>query len=301
MNIKRYIKKPALIIHYLGMHGWFHWMSDEAYIRMIYRIHFGAYPDLENPKLFNEKLQWLKLHDRNPQYTTMVDKFEAKKYISNLIGEGYVIPNLGVWDHVEDIDFDALPNQFILKCTHDSGSVVICRDKASFDIKTAKKKIRKSLKRNYFYSGREWPYLNVKPRIIAEKYVEDTPGEALQDLKFFCFDGIPKIMYMSRDKADNPETDFFDMDFNHINLRMRDKNSDIPYEKPREFEEMRKIAERLSDGIPHLRVDFYIVNGHVYVGELTFYHCSGFAPISPEDWNYRLGEWINLPQDEAIQ
>lgn len=295
-KIVEYIKHPSNIFIFLQNRCNFKVLPDKQYLRICYKLTFGKKLDFDNPQTFNEKLQWLKLYDRNPKYTTMVDKYEVKKYISDLIGEEYVIPALGVWDHVEDIDFDALPNQFVLKCTHDSGSVVICRDKASFDVNAAKKKISKSLKYNYYYSSREWPYKDVKPRVIAEKYVEDTPGEALQDLKFFCFNGVPKIMYVSRDKADKPTTDFFDMDFHHINLRMRDENADIPYIKPPEFEEMRKIAEKLSDAIPHLRVDFYIVNGHVYVGELTFYHCSGFAPIYPEEWNYKLGEWITISQ-----
>ena len=251
--------------------------------------------DIDNPTTFNEKLQWLKLHDRKPEYTQMVDKYEAKKYVAEKIGEQYIIPTLGVWDKFDEIDFDSLPNQFVLKCTHDSGGLVVCRDKSKLDFDLVKKKISKSLKQNYFWRGREWPYKNVKPRIIAEKYMEDGENECLTDYKFFCFGGEPKFMYRSMDKAKDPRTDFFDMDYNRLNMRMRDPNSDIIQQKPENFEKMKELSRILSVGIPHLRVDFYEIGGKIYFGELTFYHCGGFAKVYPEEWMNILGDWITLP------
>jgi len=278
-----------------------HVVPDKMYISLRYRKRLGEWPDLNNPKNYNEKLQWLKLYDRNPEYTTMVDKFEAKKYIAEKVGEQYVIPTIGVWNSFDEIDFDALPNRFVLKCTHDSGGLVICRNKEELDIKAVKKKINESLRENYYWQGREWPYKNVIPRIIAEAYLEeegdDSEEKCLTDYKFFCFNGIPKIMYRSQDKAKEPRTDFFDMDYNHLTIRMKDPNSEILPPKPEEFELMKRLAEIFAKGHPHIRVDFYVVNKQVYVGELTFYHCSGFAPIKPVEWSLRLGEWIQLPNE----
>ena len=273
-----------------------HIIPDALYLKMRYFAVFHKPLNLKNPKTFNEKLQWLKLYDRKPEYTRMVDKYEAKQYIAERIGQEYIIPTLGVWDSFDEIDFDSLPNQFVLKCTHDSGGLIICPDKRCLDIEAARRRITFSLKNNYYWSKREWPYKNVKPRIIAETYMEDTCDDALTDYKFFCFDGKPKIMYISKDHGKSPRTDFFDMDFNHLPIQVRDPNAEITPEKPQSFALMQKLASQLSEGIPHLRVDFYLINGKVYVGELTFYHMSGLSPTKPEEWNQRIGEWIKLPQ-----
>ena len=228
----------------------------------------------------------------------MVDKYEAKKYVAEKIGEQYIIPTLGVWDDPDDIDFDSLPDKFVLKCTHNSGlGMAICKDKSTLDIASVKKELRKGLKQNYFATQREWPYKNVKPRIIAEKFMVDGENECLTDYKFFCFGGEPKFMYRSMDKAKDPRTDFFDMDYNRLNMRMRDPNSDSIPQKPENFEKMKELSRILSAGIPHLRVDFYEIGGKIYFGELTFYHCGGFAKIYPEEWMITLGDWINISKD----
>ena len=274
-------------------------IPDRLWIQIKYRMFFGCFCNLKKPQTYNEKLQWLKLHDRNPVYSTMVDKYEAKKYVADIIGEEYIIPTIGIWNKFEDIDFDSLPNKFVLKCTHDSGGLVICRDKAKLDIEAARKKINKSLNRNYYHMHREWPYKNVKPRIIAEQYMEDESGYELKDYKWFCFDGHPKALFIAKDRGvEGEETkfDFFNEDFVHLPFTNGHPNSPDPVAKPTSFDEMKRLASKLSLGFPHLRVDFYDINGKIYFGELTFYHWSGMVPFEPKEWDYIFGSWIKLPQ-----
>ena len=294
----RAIKNPKLFVLKAASLGWFNWMDDVTYLKMIYCLKMGKSLDLENPKTFNEKLQWLKIHNRKPEYTIMVDKYAVKKYVADIIGEEYVIPTLGKWDHFDDIDFDQLPNQFVLKCNHDSGSFVIVKDKAKFDRKVAKKKLEARLKRNLYWIYREWPYKDVKPCIIAEKYLQNPDYhycDRLRDYKFFCFNGEPKIVLIANDVCEGDErTDFFDMDYNVTGMRTRDPNSDKPLPKPVCFEKMKEISRKLSKGIPHVRVDMYVVDGKIYFGELTFFHLAGFAHIQPPEWDMRMGEWIDL-------
>lgn len=274
------------------------WLSDEAILKKQFKCRMGTELNLENPQTFNEKLQWLKLYDHNPEYTRMVDKNTARGFIAERVGEQYVVPALGVWERFDDIDFDSLPEQFVLKCNHDSGGLVICKDKKSFNREAARKKITKCLKRNYYYVSREWPYKGVKPRIIAEPFLADEADGELRDYKFFTFGGKPKILYItqgSREKH-NVAADFFDMDFNHLELTMDHENGAVPPHPPKNFELMQELAEKLCAGTPELRVDFYEVNGRVYVGELTFFHCTGNAPVHPEAWALKLGQWIKLPE-----
>ena len=274
-------------------------LPDKLYLSLRFKSRFGRYPNFRDPKTFSEKIQWLKLYDRKPQYTTMVDKYEVKKYVADLIGEQYIIPTLGVWNDFNKINFDALPNQFVLKCTHDSGGLVICRDKTKLDIEKARKKINECLKRNFYYTGREWPYKNVKPRIIAEQYMEDSDTEELRDYKFFCFDGVVRAMFIASERqSENDETkfDFFDENFNHLPFTNGHPNADVPPSKPACFDQMKQLASQLSKGIPHLRVDFYEVDGKIYFGELTFSHWSGLMPFKPEEWDYKFGSWIKLPR-----
>ena len=292
------VKNPWKIIKHWGGLGHFKWIPDEPYLKICYRAAFGKWPDFKHPVTFNEKLNWLKLHDRKPIYTTMVDKYEAKKYVASIIGEEYIIPTLGVWDRFEDIDFESLPNQFVLKCTHDSGGLVIVRDKSKFDREQARKIIEKSMKREFFYVAREWPYKNVKPRIIAEQYMEDDTTKDLRDYKFFAFDGVTKALFIATERqTEGEETkfDFFNMDFKHLDITNGHPCADTPPKMPENFEEMKRIAEKLSENIPHLRVDFYEVNGKTYFGELTFSHWSGLVPFEPETWDKTFGDWIKLP------
>ena len=270
---------------------------DKLFLKIAYRFYMGSDLNLDAPHTFNEKLQWLKLYDRNPEYTQMVDKFEAKRYVASVIGKQYIIPTLAVYESVEQIDVDALPEQFVLKCTHDSGSVAICRDKKTFNNEKAFSKLKSGLSKNYFWQNREWPYKNIKPRIIAEQYLCDDSNE-LRDYKFFCFDGQVKVLFVATERmSDCEETkfDFYDSEFHQLNIRNGHPNSSKPLLKPLQFEEMKYLAAKLSHGIPHVRVDFYEVDGRVYFGELTFYHWSGFTPFEPEKWDEIFGDWITLP------
>lgn len=276
--------------------------SDKRYLEMAYKSKFDKKLDLKNPITFNEKLQWLKLYDRNPEYTKMVDKCEAKKYVAGIIGEDYIIPTLGVWESFDDINFDTLPEKFVLKCTHDSGGLVICRNKTSFDKSFAKKLIEGSLRKNYFWNGREWPYKDVKPRIIAEAYMEDERGaEGLTDYKFFCFNGMPEMLYVSEGLSNHSTAriSFYDMNGKQMPFRRSDYSpieDDIVL--PANFEQMRNMAQILSEHIssPFVRIDLYSINGKTYFSEITFFPCSGMLPFAPEEWDYKLGELIKLPE-----
>ena len=255
--------------------------------------------NLDNPQTFNEKLQWLKIHDRKPIYTTMADKYAVKKYVADKIGGKYIIPTLGVWESFEDINFDILPNQFVLKCTHDSGGIIIVKDKNNFDKKSARKLLERNLIRNFYYCGREWPYKNVPPRIIAEKYMEDSQDKELRDYKFDCFDGKVHALLLVTNRHGKGKMyfDYFDSEFSHLNLTNHwHSNAPVTPRKPYSFDTMIELAKILSTGIPHVRVDFYEMNGRVYFGEMTFYDNSGFLKIHPDDWEIEWGNLIRLPQ-----
>ena len=273
-------------------------IPDRLYIAIKYKMSLGRFPNLKNPQTFNEKLQWLKLHSRNSEYTRMVDKYEAKKFIADSIGEEYVIPTLGVWDKFDDIDFDILPDQFVLKCTHDSGGLVICRDKSKLDIAAAKKKIEKCLKTNYYWHGREWPYKNVKPRIIAEQYMDDGGG-GLRDYKFFCFNGMPRFIYISQGLEDHSTAriSFYDLEGNKMPFGRSDyRPFDVAPDMPETLSEMIEYCSVLSEkvGCPFVRIDFYCIKGKTYFGEITFSPCGGMLPFEPAEWDKKLGEYLDL-------
>ncbi len=277
--------------------GFYDNMPDAEYLKRQYKVCLGKDLNLENPETFNEKLQWLKLYNRKPVYSIMADKHRMRQFVSERIGSGHTVPLLGAWDDPQEINFNKLPNSFVLKCNHNSGlGMCICKDKSTLNIAEVKKELTRGLKQNYYLTGREWPYKDIPRKIIAEEFLENGQDEALTDYKYFCFGGEPKIMYISKDNARVPETDFFDMDFNHLNLQTKDPNAKIPPPKPEQFETMKHMAQLLAKDTPHLRVDFYVVNGHIYVGELTFFHNSGYSNIQPENWGAILGSWIELPE-----
>ena len=254
--------------------------------------------DLEKPQTYNEKLQWLKLNDRKNGYTKMVDKYEAKKYVASVIGEQYIIPTLGVWEKFKDINFEILPKQFVLKPTHTSGDVFICKDKNNIDYKKLKKKVNKWLKRKYYFLHREWPYKNVKPRIIAETYIENKEEIGLKDYKFMCFNGKVKCSFVctNRNSKQGLSVDFFDLNWEKMPFTRHYPNSGEHINKPINYNQMLQLAEKLAKNIPFVRVDFYEVNRKIYFGELTFYPGAGFEEFSPEKYDRVLGEWLDLPE-----
>lgn len=294
MKIKKLLSPKQVCLALLRMTA--KWWNDKFYLQVKYFISMHSIPNFDDPKTYQEKLNWLKLNYRPKGQEIFVDKYEVKKYIEEKLGKEYVVPCYGVWSSFEEIDFDKLPDQFVLKCTHDSGSYCICRDKKNFDIKKARKRINKGLRRDYYYNSREWPYRYCKHRIVAEMLLSPSNGGELKDYKFFCFNGTPKFMYVSNDITNHARTDFFDMDYNNLDMRMKDKNSKVLPPKPKMFEKMKALSTKLCEGFPHVRVDFYIVDDNIYFGELTFYHNGGFQPIYPKKWNVVLGDWIKLPQ-----
>lgn len=278
--------------------GFYDRMDDEKYLKKLYTVNFGKELDLENPKTFNEKLQWLKLYDRKPEYTMMVDKYKVREYVAEKLGEEYLIPLLGVWDDPEEIDFDKLPNQFVLKCNHNSGlGMCICKDKSKLDIKKVKAELKKGLKENFYLRGREWPYKDVPRKIICEKYMVDESGYELKDYKIFCFNGEPKALFVATDRMTDTKFDFFDVEFNHLPFTNGHPNAEKEIAKPQNLDEMLKVASVLSKGIPQVRIDLYNVNGKILFGEMTFSHWSGMVPFEPDEWDERFGEWIVLPKN----
>lgn len=273
-------------------------VSDKLFLKIAYKAYIGKTLNLDNPQTFNEKLQWLKLYNRKPVYSTMVDKHDVKKYVADKIGQEYIIPTLGVWNKFEDIDFSALPDKFVLKCTHDSGSVVICSDKSSFDYEKAKAKLNRGINSNLFWHGREWPYKDLPPRIIAEQYLEDEHLKDLRDYKLFCFNGVCRCFKVDFDRFSDHRANYFDTDKNLLKFGEKvclpdfDRSIDVPDA----INDMMVLAEKLSKDIPFLRVDFYYANGRIYFGELTFFPASGFGPFVPEEWDNTLGSWITLPE-----
>lgn len=274
--------------------------SDKQYLKLVFKYRMGYKLDLQNPRTFSEKLQWLKLYDRKPLYTKLVDKHEVKAYVSERVGAKYVIPELGLWNSVEEIDWEQLPKSFVLKTTHGGGNsgVVVCKDKEKLDKEATKKKLNESMKQDLYKDSREWPYKNVPKRILAEEYVEDAATQELRDYKFFCFDGIVEFLFVGSERqkpGEDVKFDFFDKDYNHLVLRQGHPNSKVLPAKPSCFEEMKEVAAKLSKGIPHVRVDLYEANGYVLFGELTFYHFGGIVPFEPEKWDIEFGNMINLP------
>lgn len=290
-----FFRRVRLKLDNLGMFR----MDDVSYLRLKYLAMMGKQLDLESPRTFNEKLQWLKLYDRKPEYTKMVDKYEVKKYVAEKIGEQYIIPTIGVYDRFEDINFDELPSQFVIKCTHDSGGLVICNDKAKLNIKEAKKKINNSLKKNYFWSGREWPYKNVKPRVLVEKMLPELDGDVI-DYKFMCFDGKVRLIFTcsERRSKDGLKVTWFTPDWKQLDFTRHYPSSKKKIDKPKNLNLMIKIAEELSRGIPFVRIDLYNIDGKIYFGEYTFYPGTGLEEFEPEEWDEKIGEMLVLPQEK---
>jgi len=290
------LKNPVRIILYCSRRGWLNWVPDEIYLKIVYRMKVGRTLHLDNPKTFNEKLQWLKIYDRNPKYTQYVDKLAVRDYIKEKIGEEYLVPLIGAWDKFDDIDFEKLPRQFVLKCNHDSGSVIVCKNKQEFDIKTARRKLEYALKNNGYNYGREWPYKDVEAKIIAEEYMEDESGEELKDYKVMCFDGEPQLIQIHRGRFGSHTQDFYDCDWKKLPISQGIPMSDVKMQKPAFLEQMLMLSRQLSQGMPEARIDWYWVDERLIFGEITLFDGSGFDKFEPEEWDEKLGEWIVLPK-----
>lgn len=290
-----YAKDPLTFFETWATKGRLNWMPDKLYISFMFRRQMGYWMNWNAPKTFNEKLQWLKIHNRNPLYTQLVDKYEVRKYIAEKINSEYLVPLLGVWDNVDDIDFDKLPNQFVLKCTHDSGSVIICKDKINFDFDSAKTRLSSRLRHNYFFYAREWPYKNVKPRIIAEEYMEDPSGE-LRDYKFFCFNGDVNFLQVDYERFIDHHRCIFDANWNIQQFSIiYPPKKEVKISKPSNLNKMLDIASKISKEIsPFIRVDFYECNEKLFIGELTFYPEAGFAKFTPNSWDQTFGSLLTI-------
>lgn len=300
LPIKEYIENPNKII--LGiLKDYYFLFSDKTSLKIQYRIKLGRKLNLKNPQRFSEKLQWLKLYYRKPEFTTMVDKVLAKQYVADRIGEEYIVPTYGVWEHFDDIDFDLLPQKFVLKTNHVGGGsgIIICKDKDKLNKESAKRILEPLLKRNLYHYLREWPYKNVQPRIMAEMLLEDNGIHGLMDYKVFCCNGEPRMVKVNYDVATDYHVCWYDLDWKKIEgttiYDPTDENVEV--EKPKELEKMLDLARKLSKEIPFLRVDFYCTEEKLQFGELTFFPGSGFEKFKPESFDVEIGSWISLPSE----
>ena len=303
IKIKRFLFNPIIRVSYLSKLGFYDNMPTEKYLKMLYKVRTGEELDLDFPRSYNEKLQWLKVNYYDPEYAKMADKYLAKKYVAEKIGEEYIIPTLGVWESPDEIDFDALPDKFVLKCTHNSGTgMTICTDKSSLDIKKVKKELKKGLGEVYWLRSREWSYKGIKPRIICEKYMVDESGKELKDYKIFCFNGVPRLIQVDFNRFVRHTRNIYTPDWELMDAEIKfpsDKNVTIP--KPVCLDKLLELASVLSAGMPHVRTDFYIINDKIYFGELTFFHGGGFEKFTPKSLEMQLGDWLILPEKKQAQ
>ena len=293
-KLRNVIKNPKIILFKI-LYSISPLFNDRIYLKMLFPLSTGYKLDLDNPQTYNEKLQWMKIHYRKPEFTSMVDKFEAKEYAMRIIGDNYIIKNYGVWNTFDEIEFDELPMEFVLKTTHDQGGVVIVKDKNKFNKKEAKKKLEKHLKRKHFYLTREWPYKDIKPRILAEELLFNDEKTLPADYKFYCFHGEPKIILIATERGQgNTKFNYYDMNLKLLDLTLSGPQSVRIIEMPKGLSKMIKLSRLLSAGLPHIRVDFYEIKGKVFLGELTFFDSGGMASFYPPRWDHVWGSWIDL-------
>lgn len=295
-RVFRLLKDPYYTFGRYLMRNYPHLMSDRYFIRVAWKQFRGFELDIEHPRTYNEKLQWLKLYDHNPLYTVLVDKYRVKKWVADRVGEEHVIPTLSVYESVDDILLDELPEQFVLKCNHDSGSVVVCKNKEEFDFDTNRRKLEKALKTNYYWVSREWPYKNVKRIVMAEPMLSDSD---IKDYKIYCFDGKPFMVLVVSERfsnGDGPFFSYYDLQGNLLPIKWGGENNPKgEVLEPESLERMVELATILSQGLPQVRIDFYDIGGHIYFGEYTFFDSAGFDRIDPVEWDFILGSLIRLP------
>lgn len=297
-KLLKLMKDPSVIAVYLLGKGLLNWMDDEQYLKIAYRLRMKKRLNLDDPKSFNEKLQWLKLYNRRSEYTVMVDKYAVRQHVADTVGAEYLIPLIGVWNDPKDIDFSALPDQFVLKCNHNSGlGMCVCKDKSALNIKKARSELRKGMRQDFYLNGREWPYKNVPRKIVGEKYMADESGIELKDYKIYCFDGRPEfIQVMCGRRRGSYYLSHYSLDWQPIRVtRNKHKIYDQPIPRPAHLDEMIDIARKLSDGIPYVRIDLYYAEDRVFFGEMTFYPSSGYVMFSEEEEDLKEGGMIKLP------
>lgn len=298
----RLASSPSNLVRPLVSNNYLKWLPDKKYYEIVYKATFGHPIDWKNPRTFNEKLQWLKLYNRKPEFTMMADKYAVRTFVKDRIGEEYLVPLIGKWDDAKKIDFSSLPNQFVLKCNHDQGSVIICTDKQNFDAEAARKKLSENLKKNHYWRTREWPYKNIKPCIIGEKYLQDGNDKVeLSDYKVLCFNGEPKLIEVHRGRFGEMHTqDFYDINWKKTEFNQPDVPSSAEeMERPDFADKMFELSKKLSKGIEHIRVDWYYTNNRLYFSELTFYDASGFDPFK-EGQDKLIGDWLTLPKETTV-
>ncbi|MBR5900435.1 MAG: glycosyl transferase [Clostridia bacterium] len=291
MDYKKIFKKREMRLKLINC---LRFIPTKPYLKMVYKIKTGKKLNLKNPVGFNEKLNWLKVNDVHPEYTDYVDKIKVREIVKQKLGEDICFPLLGQWEKYQDIDFNALPDKFVLKCNHDSGSVKVIKDKSQINHSEFKKFFNSRLKINPFAIGREYPYKKVKPMIMAEKFMTPDNASDIEDYKFFCFNGKPEIMFIATERSIDCKFDFFDMDFNHLDIVNIHPQSGKEIKKPENFDKMKEIAQKLSQGIKFARIDLYEIEGKIYFGEYTFFHGGGFWLFSPVEWERKLGDLINV-------
>jgi len=279
--------------------------NDVTYLRIMHLLNTGKRLNLKEPKTYSEKCQWMKLYYQRPELATMVDKYEVKQYVAEHIGKEYVVECYGVWNHFDEIDFDALPDQFVLKCTHNSGTFLVCKDKSKIDKHSAKEMFEKALSSVYYLNGREWAYKNVKPRILAEKYIDSLGKPESVEYKITCMGGHVEFVTVcggiAHAEYEQRSNDHFTRDWQRMPWYARYKPTGKEIKKTPEIDKMIELSEALSKGIPQVRVDWYVHDGQIYFGEFTFYTWSGWPHFTPEEWDLKLGKNFILPEEKFIE
>ena len=297
-KVKKYLFDKDYRFNWLDAKGFLNHLDDKTFLERKFRAQMGKELNLLNPITFNEKLQWLKLYDRRPEYTMLVDKYLVREYIAEKIGKQYLVPLIGIWDSPDEIDFNALPNQFVIKCNHNSGlGMYICSDKSQLNIKKVKKGLARGLKQDYYMTGREWPYKDIPRKILAEQFLKSDAG-GLTDYKIHCFNGVPKFILVCRDRfmESGLTEDFYTTEWEHMAVKRPNiPNATVPTSKPEKLDEMLSLAKKLSKDIPFIRIDFYLVEGKIYFSELTFFPASGFEGYDLPEWDKTFGDWLSLP------
>jgi len=299
MKFKRIIAcvlKPRMGLERAIRRGFFNSLPDSLYLKMVFPLRVGYCLNLTHPQTFNEKIQWLKLYDRRDEYHTYVDKYAVREYVKKTIGEQYLIPLLGVWDSVEEINFDELPDQFVLKTTHDSGGVIVCQNKREFDVDAAKKKLIQHLEIDFYFPGREWAYKGLERKIIAEQYMVDESQQELKDYKIFCFNGEPKFIQVDYGRFKNHKRNMYSIDWKYLDFTTEyPTDSEVNISPPANLQEMLRVARKLSVGLVHSRIDLYSAFGKTYFGEITLYHGCGFEHFYPKSYDRIIGDLLQLP------